>query len=81
MSDGDISKKASHRNALVRTEAIMSAIMTMRQPLATETEISKVGSAYQAIRAVVYDMLEGTYWDGYATGEDQPGRGQKRSGD
>jgi len=81
MSDGDITKKESHRNALVRTEAIMSAIMMMRQPLATETEIAKVGSAYQSIRALVYDMLEGTYWQGYTSGEDQPGRGRKQPND
>ena len=74
MSDGDISKRECHRTASVRTEAIMSAIMTMRDALASEKEIGKVGSAYMTIHSIVYDMIEGTYWEGYTTGEDQAHR-------
>lgn len=74
MSEEDYSKRESHRIANVRTEAIMSAIMTMRQSLNDEQQPSRVGSAYSTIRSIVYDMLEGTYWEGYSTGEDQAGR-------
>lgn len=74
MSEEDYSKRESHRIANARTEAIMSAIMMMRQPLNDEQQTSRVGSAYLTIRSIVYDMLEGTYWEGYTTGEDQSGR-------
>ncbi|KGD95689.1 hypothetical protein [Rhizobium sp. YS-1r] len=71
MSD-DIHKKEIHRIAFTRTEAIMTAIMSLREPLATEKEIGQVGSAYNTVRSIVFDMIEGAYWEGYSSGEDRP---------
>jgi hypothetical protein len=65
------STKESHRIAHVRADAIMSAVVNFRNELATETEIGRVGSAYMTIRSLVYDLIDGAYWEGYSTGEDE----------
>ena len=71
MSDGQHARRRGQQSVTVRTEAAMAAIMQLRQQLATETQIGKTDSAYMAIRGVIYDLMDGAYWDGFATGEDQ----------
>ena len=69
-----MAKKESHRIVNARTDAIMSALITLRTELASEVEISRVSSAYMTLRGIIYDLLDGAYWEGYGAGEDGAGR-------
>jgi hypothetical protein len=63
----------SRRTTLARTHAALGAVAALADALAKETgpETARSDSAHQKLRAVLYDLFDGAYWDGYMTGEDE----------